>query len=57
MLKMSNNNSAFDEEEYPIFDLWGPVSDGDTPDDLLARIITEDEDEYEDEFFDPDEFE
>lgn len=54
---MSNNNSAFDEEEYPIFDLWGPVSDGDTPDDLLARIITEDEDEYEDEFFDPDEFE
>lgn len=53
----TNSNSPFDEEDYPIFDLWGADTDGYAPDDLLARIITDDEDDYEDEYFDSDEFE
>ncbi len=50
-----NNNELFDDEEFPVFDLWGPDTDTTEPDDLLARIITDDEDYYEDEYFDSDE--
>ncbi len=56
---MDTNNDAelFDEDKYPVFDLWGEDITSDHPDDLLARIITDDEEDYEDEFFDSDEFE
>ena len=47
-----------DYDKYQsLFDLWEDINPGGpTPDDLLSRII-ESEDDYEDEFFDPDEFE
>ncbi len=50
---MMNNN----DKNHPLFDLWEDLNPGGpTPDNLLSRIV-EAEVDYEDEFFDPDEFE
>lgn len=50
---MTNNTDM----NHPLFDLWEDINPGGpTPDDLLSRVV-ESEDDYEDEFFDPDEFE
>lgn len=56
---METNNDAelSDNGKYPVFDLWGETIESVPRDDLLARIITDDEEDYEDEFFDSDEFE
>lgn len=43
--------------ENPLENLWAHLADVDyRDDDILANIIDDDE-EYEDEYFDPDEFE
>lgn len=56
-METNNDSEISDNEKYPVFDLWGEDIDSVQPDDLLARIITDDEEDYEDEFFDSDEFE
>ena len=54
---MTDIDSDFANDEYPIFDLWENINPGGPePDDLLARIV-DDEADYEDEYFDSDEFE
>jgi len=46
-----------DSEENPLESLWADMEGGEyREDDILANIIEDDED-YEDEYFDPDEFE
>ena len=50
-------NDDFEEDKFPVFDLWEDINPGGPPpDDLLARVVG-DESDYEDEYFDPDEFE
>ncbi len=50
-------NTGFNEDEFPVFDLWEDINPGGpAPDDLLARVV-DDEADYEDEYFDSDEFE
>lgn len=53
----TDQNDDSQEDKFPVFDLWEDINPGGTtPDDLLARVV-DDEADYEDEYFDPDEFE